>query len=124
MFSHIESIVLRVRDLAAAVEWYRSHLGLRVVYDDPSKGLAVIKIGRGGSLTLWELGSDDMYFPEVAGSFPVFEGTRVALQREELMARGVRASAMREFPGVRCFSFWDLDGNRLEVCEILDTWHT
>ena len=65
-----------------------------------------------------------MYFPEVAGAFPVFEGTRVGAQREELLARGVRTSAVKEFPGVRCFSFWDLDGNRLEVCEILDTWHS
>ena len=41
-------------------------------------------------------------------------------QRLHLQSRGVVTSELRETSGLRCFSFWDLDGNRLDACEVLE----
>ena len=54
-FGRIESIVLRVRSRQAAVGWYRASLGLQVLFEDPSEGMAILNVGPGCSLTLWEL---------------------------------------------------------------------
>ncbi len=121
VFSTIDSVVLRVRSRSAAVAWYRQRLGLLVVFDDPAQGLAVFNLGRGSSLTVWELQPDEVRLPiGASSSFPVFEAADAAAQRHELISRGVSTSIMRELPGRRCFSLWDLDGNRLEACEVFE----
>ena len=121
VFSSIDTVVLRVRNRSAAVAWYRHRLGLQVVFDDPAQGVAVFNVGRGSSLTVWELLPDEVRPPiGTSGSFPVFEAADAVAQRHELISRGVSTSIMRELPGRRCFSMWDLDGNRLEACEVLE----
>jgi catechol 2,3-dioxygenase-like lactoylglutathione lyase family enzyme len=121
-FTRIESIVLRVRSRQAAVAWYRASLGLQVLFEDPSEGMAVFNAGQGCSLTLWELRPDDeAAFGEKSGPFPIFEAVDARAQRLQLQGRGVVTSELREIPGLRCFTFWDLDGNRLDACEVLET---
>jgi catechol-2,3-dioxygenase len=61
LFSHIDTVIVRVRDISRAVQWYSRTLGLAAVYSDPAEGLT----------------------------------------------------------GVRFFTFRDLDGNRLEACQVL-----
>ena len=121
VFSRIDTVVVRVRSRSAAVEWYRHRLGLQLVFEDRSQGLAVFNLGRCGSLTVWEFQPTEVSpAAGTAGTFPIFEAADAAAQRHELIARGVSTSALRELPGSRCFSLWDLDGNRLEACEILE----
>ena len=121
VFCRIDTVVLRVRSRSAALEWYRHRLGLQVVFDDPAQGLAVLNVGRGISLTVWELQPNEVGPPLGAyGTFPIFDASDAAAQRLELIERGVTTSALRELPGSRCFSLWDLDGNRLEACEVLE----
>ena len=120
-FTRIDSIVLRVRSRQAAVAWYRSSLGLQVVFEDAAEGLAVLNVGRGASLTLWELrAGEDGAFDEKAGTFPILEALDARSQRLHLQSRGVVTSDLRETSGLRCFSFWDLDGNRLDACEVVE----
>ena len=121
VFSRIQTVVLRVRSRSAAVSWYRNRLGLQVVFDDPAQGVAVLNVGRGSSLTVWELEPNEAR-PSLGDScsFPVFDSPDAAAQRDELIARGVSTSVLRDVPGSRCFSLWDLDGNRLEACEVLE----
>jgi len=92
-----------------------------VVFDDPAQGVAVLNVGRGSSLTVWELEPNEAR-PSLGDSvsFPVFDSPDAAAQRDELIARGVSTSVLRDVPGSRCFSLWDLDGNRLEACEVLE----
>jgi len=121
LFSRIDTVTLRVRDRSAAIEWYRSRLGFQLVFQDPANGVAVFNVGHGGSLTVWELQPHEVSpAPGDAGTFPVFETADAMAQRHELIARGVNTSALREIPGVRGFSMWDLDGNRLDAWEILE----
>jgi catechol 2,3-dioxygenase-like lactoylglutathione lyase family enzyme len=120
VFTRIDSVVLRVHDCAASVEWYRNRLGFQVLYLNLTLGVAVLDMGVGDSLTIWQLRPDEMGTAgDMACTFPVFEATDAAAQRAELIARGVSASDLREISRLRCFSFWDLDGNRLEACEVL-----
>jgi catechol 2,3-dioxygenase-like lactoylglutathione lyase family enzyme len=41
MFSRIDTVILRVRDLTRAEAWYKQTLGLSSVYSDPTEGLTV-----------------------------------------------------------------------------------
>jgi catechol 2,3-dioxygenase-like lactoylglutathione lyase family enzyme len=121
VFSRIDTVVVRVRNRSAAVAWYRARLGLQLIFEDRSQGLAVFNVGRGASLSVWELRPDEtLPGPGVEGTFPIFDAVDATAQRHELIARGVRTSSVRETPGARCFSIWDPDGNRLEVCEVLE----
>jgi catechol 2,3-dioxygenase-like lactoylglutathione lyase family enzyme len=120
-FSRIESIVLRVRSRQAAVAWYRESLGFEVVFEDPAEGMAVLGVGRGCSPTLWELPAGEEGTPgAISGTFPIFEAIDIRRQRLLLQGRGVATSELREIPGLRCFTFWDPDGNRLDACEALE----
>jgi catechol 2,3-dioxygenase-like lactoylglutathione lyase family enzyme len=123
-FTRIESIVLRVRNRQAAVAWYRSALGLQVLFEDLSEGMAVLNVGNSCSLTLWELPLDGKAaVGEPSSPFPIFEAADARGHRLQLQSRGVMTSELREIPGLRCFTFWDLDGNRLDACEVLETPH-
>jgi hypothetical protein len=120
VFTRIDSVVVRVHDCASSVEWYRNRLGFQVLFLNLTFGIAVLDMGRGDSLTIWQLRPDEVSAPgDMAGTFPVFEATDAAAQRAELIARGVNTSELREVSRLRCFSFWDLDGNRLEACEVV-----
>jgi hypothetical protein len=125
VFSRIDSVVLRVRDCGAAIDWYRSRMGFRLLFEHPAAGVAVLDMGRGDSLTVWQLGPDEVRpSAHMAGTFPVFEAEDAPGQRAELIARGVKTSELRDAPPLRCFSFWDLDGNRLEACEVVRSRRT
>jgi catechol 2,3-dioxygenase-like lactoylglutathione lyase family enzyme len=122
LFNRIDTVILRVRDYKAAASWYQHHLGCDIAFDDPGERLAVMALGTGTSLTLWEWEADDV--PPAggtAGAFPILAAADASSQRAELESRGVRTSSLAESPGVRFFSFWDLDGNRLEACEVLSS---
>lgn len=84
--------------------------------------MTVFNAGQGCSLTLWELGPDEEgAVGETSCTFPIFEAMDARAQRLQLQSRGVVTSDLREIPGLRCFTFWDLDGNRLDACEVLES---
>jgi catechol 2,3-dioxygenase-like lactoylglutathione lyase family enzyme len=121
VFSRLDTVVVRVADRVAAVEWYRTKLGFQVLFQDEAAGIAVLHLGRDATLTLWQLREGEVTPPrELAGSFPVFEAKDAAAERAELIARGVDASELRTVARVKLFSFRDLDGNRLEACEVVE----
>ena len=121
VFSRVDTIVLRVADRVAAIRWYRSKLGFQVLFEDEAAGLAVLHTGRDATLTLWELRDGETVAPrDLAGPFPVFEAKDAVAERAELIARNVGTSELRTMPRARLFSFWDLDGNRLEACEVVE----
>ena len=119
LFTRIDTVLLRVRDHAAAIAWYEEQLGLTPAFTDPAERLSVLDVGEGASLTLWELKPDEPDPPrDGAGTFPIFATEDAASAHRRLAESGVRVSEVSESPGVRFFTFWDLDGNRLEACEV------
>ena len=70
MFSRLDTVILRVRDLPAAQRWYAATLGLHAIHEDAGEGLAVLGLDGGASLTLWALAGDvDV---QTSSTFPIF----------------------------------------------------
>ena len=121
LFDRIDTVILRVADYRTAAAWYQTHLALEIAFDDPEERLAVMGVGTGTSLTLWQWkpGENDRS-ADAASAFPIFAASDAAGRRERLAASGVRCSELIAGEGVRYFTFWDLDGNRLEACEVTE----
>lgn len=120
LFDQIDTFILRVADLEAAVAWYAAMLGLQAAYTDPVERLAVLPLAQGASLTLWQRkAGEPAPDPGAQGAFPIFATADAAAALEALKGRGARAGGLVEGAGVRYFQFQDLDGNRLEACEVL-----
>jgi len=119
LFERIDTVILRVRDYEAAADWYAESLGLRAVHTDPVEGLVVLPFD-GHSLTLWQVKPGETLPPQgTCVPFPIFVAADVAALHAELQSRGVAVESIRNAGGVPFFSFWDLDGNRLEACQAL-----
>ena len=119
LFERIDTIILRVRDYEAAADWYIERLGLEATHIDAAEGLAVLAFD-GHSLTLWQLKPGEALPPRgTCVPFPIFVAADAAALHAELQGRGVAVESLQEGGGVRFFSFWDLDGNRLEACQVL-----
>jgi catechol 2,3-dioxygenase-like lactoylglutathione lyase family enzyme len=120
LFDRIDTFILPVRNYQAATEWYAEALGLEAGYSDPEERLTVLALGTGSSLTLWEQQAGRANpQPSAAKAFPIFATDDAAAAREALHSRGVRVDELQEGPGVRYFTFYDVDGNRLEACEVV-----
>lgn len=114
MFSRLDTVVLRVRDLEAARAWYAEKLALDAIHHDAAEGLAVLGMSGGATLTLWQA----QEVPPSA-TFPILGVDDAAAARRHLEDRGVAVEPLVEAPDVRYFGFRDPDGNRLEVCEVV-----
>jgi catechol 2,3-dioxygenase-like lactoylglutathione lyase family enzyme len=117
MFSRLDTVILRVRDLPAAQRWYASTLGLHAIHEDPGQGLAVLGLDGGASLTLWAVPVGEAV--GASSTFPIFAIADAAAAHAQLRSRGVEAGPVTEGPGVRYFRFADPDGNSFEACEVL-----
>lgn len=121
MFSRIDTIIVRVRDLGRATQWYRENLRLAPSFEDPHERLAVLATAEGSSLTLWELKAGELLAPsDAAGSYPIFAVADAPGAHQLLRAQGVELEPLAHAEGVCFFGFRDLDGNRLEACQVVD----
>ena len=113
----LESVVLRVHDLTAAVAWYRDALGLSPTHVDERARRAVFELG-GASVVLWQLRPIDRELVVgYAGTFPRLATDDLELAWHQLRDRGVLVEPIAASPAGRSFELRDLDGNRLDVGE-------
>jgi catechol 2,3-dioxygenase-like lactoylglutathione lyase family enzyme len=120
MFERIDTVLLRVRDVARAAVWYREKLGLTLRFADDTQRLVVLRVAADHTLTLWELQAGETPpAASAAGTYPILAVGDAAAARARLAAAGVVTGPLEESPGVRTFAFFDPDGNRLEACETL-----
>jgi catechol 2,3-dioxygenase-like lactoylglutathione lyase family enzyme len=114
------STIVRVRDVAASVAWYREKLGLEPIHvgaDGPEHPIAVYTIA-GAVVSLWQLPANQARVREDndRNSYVVvvmngdLEPARLALIDRGVDVGEVRRSANNEFVW-----FHDLDGNRFEL---------
>ena len=119
VFEGLDSVIVRVRDVEAAVAWYRDKLALEPSFEDPEERLVVFDLGGSTSLTLWQLKRIDVpMVPGAATAYPIFAVADVELAWNTLRDRGVLVEPVVERGGVRSFQFRDLDGNRLEARQV------
>jgi catechol 2,3-dioxygenase-like lactoylglutathione lyase family enzyme len=117
LFERIDTVILRVRDYEAAADWYADRLGLHAIHTDPVEGLVVLPFD-GHTLTLWQLKAGETLPPGgTCVPFPIFVTADVAALHAALQESDVAVDPLQDGGGVRSFTFWDLDGNRLEACQ-------
>lgn len=116
MFSGIDTIIIRVRDISAATAWYTKQLGVEVVYDDDEQRLAVIEFPGGSTITLWEMEQGAEFV--VSSSYPILATDDARAAYAKMQASEVKVDELQETPGVIYFRFFDPDGNPLEACQV------
>jgi CspA family cold shock protein len=118
IFDALNMIVMRVRDLKTARAWYERVLELKVAEENPSGQTVVLDLGRGANLCLWQLGPDEAQAEEgVATAFPNFRTGDVDGAHAKLDGLGVSVTPLKDSGGVKWFSFFDPDGNRIDVVQ-------
>lgn len=115
-FTGVDTVMIRVRDIAAATPWYVSHLAADPVYEDEDQRLAVLEFIGGSTITLWQLDAGASWTP--SSTYPILATDDAREAHAVLSAAGVSVDAIHETPGVLYFRFRDPDGNLLEACEL------
>lgn len=119
-FLRIDTVIVRVRDLAHALPWYQILLAAEPLYLDGGEGLAVLPLGD-SSLTLWqrEPGDTGHAVPGRAGTYPILAVADADAAHAFVSAHGGTPEPIGTGAGVRYFGFTDPHGNYLEACQIL-----
>jgi catechol 2,3-dioxygenase-like lactoylglutathione lyase family enzyme len=119
VFRGLDTVLLRVRDINLAKQWYVEKLGFGEPYFDPAERLAVFDLGGGTSLTVWELRPGETLDPRgCPGTFPIFSVGDAHETWAQLRNRGVAVGEVVNSRGVTYFMFRDLDDNLLEACQV------
>ncbi len=110
MFSKIDTVHLRVNDLKRSQQWYEEVLEFERVFD--SGEYLVYKIGVGETTLTIQQG-------EVRPSTvkPILFSDALEETRLKLLEKSVEVGKVGEDGQVTFFEFFDLDGNRFEVCQ-------
>jgi catechol 2,3-dioxygenase-like lactoylglutathione lyase family enzyme len=114
------STVVRVRDVAESVAWYREKLGLEPIHvgaDGPDHPIAVYTIA-GAVISLWQLppGQTRARADNDRNSYVVVVmADELESARQELIERGVDVGEVRRSANNEFVWFHDLDGNRFEL---------
>jgi len=118
IFDALNMVVMRVRDLKTARAWYERVLELKVAEENPSGQTVVLDLGRGANLCLWQLGPDETPAgQQVAAPFPNFRTADVEGTHGKLDGLDVTVTPLKDSGGVKWFSFFDPDGNRIDVVQ-------
>jgi catechol 2,3-dioxygenase-like lactoylglutathione lyase family enzyme len=116
----LAATIVRVRDVAASVNWYRDKLGLEPVHvgsDGPEHPIAAYSIA-GAVVSLWQLpsGEERTRDENDRNSYVVaVVDDDLEAVRELLASRGVEVSEVRRTANNEYCWFYDPDGNRFEL---------
>ncbi len=116
----IDTILIRVSDIAKAKQWYTSALGLKPIWEDPNSNLVVFDTNGITSLTLMQ-SEQPLERIKETGTFPIFKTGDAAALKQLLEQRGVVTSELVEDEYVCYFTFHDDDGNMLEACQVKES---
>lgn len=118
LFTKIDTVIVRVRELEEAQAWYEEKLGFRAGDVDEKERLVVLNVGGETFLTIYELKPGEMIAPQsTARSYPIFYTGDIQTAHRLLSERGVEVGSIEGEPGgTQWFAFKDRDGNLFEVC--------
>lgn len=120
VFSGLDTILVRVSQIDAAQKWYERMLGMTPLHRDTKNRMVVMDTGETTTLTLWELRPGEQpNSPGMMGTFPILHADSALAARDALKGRGVVVDEMELTGWLQTFGFYDPDGNRLEICEMI-----
>ncbi len=114
----IDTLIMRVSNMAISKSWYQDKLGLEVVWEDAEMKLAVLDTKGPTSLTLWQTAEKITVHKETA-SYPIFKTGDAKALKEALEQKGIATGDLVQDDYVVYFFFQDPDGNVLEACQVL-----
>ena len=114
-----DKVIIRVCDIVRSRDWYKTKLGLQEAQDDLKYKLIVFNTGNQTSLTLWE-NDTNIAIEKETSTIIIFKTKDANAARQELKNKGVIVDRLIEDDFVKYFFFYDLDGNVLEACQVLD----
>jgi catechol 2,3-dioxygenase-like lactoylglutathione lyase family enzyme len=115
-----DSVVVDVRDLAAAKKWYAEKLGLTYSSTDipEDQGSMVLGYSAEDAYLYLVQTTGDARPNTRPGHPPIMFSKKLPAAHEHLSSRGVAVGPIQsDSGGNRFFRFPDLDGNELEVCQ-------
>lgn len=119
IFERLDTVIIRVKNLDKSKLWYTEILQLKNLFEDDKEKLVVFDTGGTTSVTIWQLKEDEIFQTgKGTGSFPIFLSSDVLSIHKYLAEKRVEVSNILEGEGIKFFSFYDPDGNRLEVCQV------
>ena len=113
----IDTVILRVRDVAKARSWYTEKLGFNCIHEDATLRLAVLDTFSPTSLTIWETDQEITINPKTT-PYPIFRTLDARTARMRLKENEVRVGEIVTDHVVTYFTFHDPDNNILEVCQV------
>lgn len=113
----IDTVIVRVSNIDASMNWYINKLGLRSIWYEPNMKLAVLDTDSATSLTLWQT-DEAIRINRNTASYPIFKTPDADALRQALLNNGIDAGELIQDDYVKYFFFYDPDGNVLEACEV------
>ena len=117
IFTRLDTVIVRVRDLVRAKAWYQEVLELTPRFE--TEFIVVFDTGGPTSLTIEYPGPEveaQVVRSGAARSYPIFYADDIDSVHELLTLRGVKAGSVQVDGAVRYFAFEDLEGNFFNVC--------
>jgi len=117
IFGRLDTVIVRVRDLARAKAWYQEVLELTPRFE--AKSIVVFDTGGPTSLTIEYPGPEvdaQITRTGAARSYPIFYADDIEGAHRLLASRDVQVGPIQSDGVVRYFVFEDLEGNFFNVC--------
>lgn len=113
----IDTVIVRVSDINKSKTWYTDKLGLKQIHEDEKLKLVVINTYSPVSLTIWETKDKIQNNPNTT-TYPIFRAMNAEAAHRFLNNNGVKTGDIITDHVVTYFTFYDLDNNLLEVCQV------
>lgn len=119
LFSRIDTIIVRVRDILMAKQWYSEVLELKPTFEQLNGNkIIVFEVGDRSPITIYEiLPGEELPSRNFATGYPIFwVENRVEEVHSILQNRGVEVEEIQIDGSIKFFRFYDPDENELQVC--------
>lgn len=113
----IDTVIIRVSDIDQSKTWYTEKLGLKKIHEDEMLKLVVFDTFSPTSLTIWETKDKIQNNPNTT-AYPIFRTLNAEAAHKQLKNRDVKIGDLITDHVVTYFTFYDLDNNVLEVCQV------
>lgn len=110
----MDTICLTVNNVELAGKWYQEMLELKESYQ--GDGYRIYSFAEGGVPLTIEEGNMNKTSPTQHHVYPIFFSKDIAKTYETLKEKGVNVEEIQHDGVNTFFDFYDLDGNRLQVC--------
>ncbi|WP_173917729.1 VOC family protein [Halobacillus sp. Marseille-Q1614] len=111
MIDRIDTLCLIVKDVEKSCRWYQEILGFEVAFR--GEGYRVLSVGSNSIPLTLEEGDRHLNTHQ---TYPIFFSKNIKKTYEELKGKSVSVSELCNDDVNNFFNFYDLDGNKLQVC--------